>query len=138
MTPEQSHQRAQIMLKHGQEGWIIQFRYKGGLAWSLGLDPTWKWEVYDFRAVRIDKTPKRTPLPIEYYKRGMEVKTDIDGMGIILFVNVGADQIWCGWSHSASYVVLERIVAWRWPHETEWKPAYTEVVEEKVVECLEV
>jgi len=135
MTPQQSHARAQIMLKHGEPGWRIESRLRNvDNPWVPTSDPCWKWEVWDYRAVRIEKTPKRTPLPIEHYKRGMEVR--IHGCCLDFLVsrsevmNLVLENGWVGEACT--------VTRWRWPNETEWHPAYTETVEEREVEKLEV
>jgi len=140
LTPQQSHQRADIMLKHGQEGWVIyrRLRYAGDGVRRLDECPLWDWVHEDYRAVRIEKTHVRTPLPIEHFKRGMELQLASGAFILVLRDGSAEWPLLCAWGASVGGVELSKVSHWRWPHETEWHPAYTETTEEKWVERLEV
>jgi len=130
------------MLKHGEPGWRIEFKPScSAKQWAEASDPMWFWGDYNYRAVRIEKTIVRTPLPIEHYKRGMEVKiSDICGTSIT--VGTKSETGWIvvifRYDSPISYYAPSRIEKWRWPNESEWHPAFTETTEEREVERLEV
>jgi len=127
------------MLKHGQEGWRIESRLRNvDNPWVSTSDPCWKWEVWDYRAVRIEKTTIRTPLPIEHYQRGMELQLASGAFILVLRDGSAEWPLLCAWGASVGGVDLGKITHWRWPNETEWHPAYAETTEEKDVERLEV
>lgn len=137
MTPLQRKQLANILLKEGEEGWSIQRQ-------RLGTNQPWETipdcHVIDccafrYRAVRIKRTPIRTPLPIERYKRGMEIA---NGPCICLVAeNSGSNTVRVLYpDETLEDLLISVITLWRWPNETEWKPAFTETVEESVVETL--
>lgn len=135
MTPAQSKQAAAIMQKHGVDGWRIENHHGSEIGpWKPVADPWWNWIYQVYRAVRIERTPTRTPLPIEHYKRGMEVKSQI-GLGEVERLVVGLIN-GCIILETADLTHAKMVSHWRWPNETEWHPAYTETVEERVVETL--
>jgi len=140
MTPQQSHARAAIMLKHGQEGWMIEYRcrYSKAPPWAELKDPGWNWHATDHRAVRIEKNTIRTPLPIEHYRRGMELQLASGAFILVLRDGSAEWPLLCAWGASVGGVELSKVSHWRWPHETEWHPAYTETTKEREVERLEV
>ena len=91
----------------------------------------------EYCAVRIEKTTIRTPLPIEHYRRGMEVRTsELEGIVAVAtpcqFLSVLSLKL------AIRPVESVCVTHWRWPNESEWKPAFTETVEEREVERLEV
>ena len=123
------------MFKHGEPGWRIEFKPScSAKQWAEASDLMWFWGDYNYRAVRIEKVVTRTPLPIEHYRRGMEVR--IQGCCLDFLVsrteamNLILENGWVG--------DICNITHWRWPNESEWYPAYTETVQEKEVERLEV
>lgn len=126
------------MLKHGQDGWIHRRRLREGGLWHLDESPSWDWVGYVYCAVRIEKITTSTPLPIEHYRRGMEVRTHSGMSALVLHDGPESGQIRCAWSASVGYIEPCKITQWRWPIETEWHPAYTETFEEREVERLEV
>lgn len=126
MTPLQRKQLAQILLKEGEDGWRVEHTDFNVIdAWRPILSNHFvdgsKWR---YRAIHIERLPKRTPLPIEHYRRGMEVLIDSDTSAWLVL--------------RADFVKVSKITNWRWPNETEWHPAFTETVEEREVERLEV
>lgn len=138
MTPTQRRQLANILLKEGEEGWRVEVtpNMEGREFWELMKPDHYIRAIgFKYRAVRIERTPTRTPLPIEHYRRGMEVATDR-----LEYVVLGHESYTALTVHSRSESInilrCERIEKWRWPNETEWKPAFTETVEEKIVETL--
>lgn len=149
MIPKQSHARAQIMLKHGEPGWIHRRRLNDPTRnsnsqqpWKACDQPLWDWALNEYCAVRIEKTTIRTPLPIEHYRRGMEVM--IDGKQETCLVlarnqfSVFAVRTIGIRMNVGDWEPFTRIHRWRWPNETEWHPAFTETTEEREVEKLEV
>ena len=139
MTPQQSHRRAEIMFKHGHDGWRIYSKLLGVRnAWVETSDPCWRWDLWEYCAVRIEKTIVRTPLPIEHYRTGMLVRVGVEPgqCGVVFCVfNKTVEWVTTTGSHISSR--FGDITHWRWPNETEWHPAYTETVEEREVERLE-
>lgn len=139
MTPAQSKQAAAIMQKHGEEGWRIEYKHRGDptLHWgSVAESLMWNWYAANHRAVRIERVPTRTPLPIEHYKRGMEVQ--FEGAYDYIILGDNGDNLKVilariGGTWPADYRGIKK---WRWPNETEWHPSYTETVEEREVETL--
>ena len=139
MTPQQSHRRAEIMLKHGLPGWRIKNkRLDATIPWFYTSDPVWRWDLCDYVAVRVEKTTIRTPLPIEHYKRGMEVKLHNLQEGLVLANTPQTIAVWDANLAIGARYNPSSVTEWRWPNESEWKPAFTETVEEKEVERLEV
>ena len=135
MTPTQRKQLAQIPLKECEENWRVECKHYHSPLWvQPASDHTVDCSLYKYRAVRIELIPIRTPLPIEHYRRGMEVALRI-GLAAIDRLVVGVDH---GGIilETAELTDVKRVSKWRWPNETEWKPAYTETVEEKIVETL--
>jgi len=132
------------MFKHGEPGWRIEYRckYPKAPSWAELRDPEWNWCVADHRAVRIEKVVTRTPLPIEHYRRGMEVLYGIDSnVWLVLGSTPNKDCIGavCGMNPQTQRTFQKQdITHWRWPNEAKWKPAYTEATEEREVERLEV
>ena len=138
MTPTQRRQLAQILLKEGEEGWRVENADLNGRhrnRWDVMREnhavDTIGWR---YRAVRIERTPTRTPLPIEHYRRGMEVKSQI-GLAEVERLVVGVTH-GCIILETSDLTDAKELSHWRWPNETEWKPAFTETVEEKIVETL--
>ena len=106
--------------------------------WQRCDNPAWNWVSCEYCAVRIDKVVTRTPLPVEHYKRGMEVKLRNIQEGLVL---ANTHQTIAVWDVNLALGVrfnLSSVTHWRWPNESEWKPAFTETTEEKEVERLEV
>jgi hypothetical protein len=143
MTPTQRKQLANILLKEGEDGWRVYLKHiVNPMEWfAMPSDHTINRFKYTYRAVRIERIPTRTPLPIEHYKRGMEVLV-FEHSGAFLVIEIRHET---GWVVavlknliSPSYYAPSRIIKWRWPNESEWKPAYTETIEEREVERLEV
>ena len=140
MTPTQSKQAAAIMQKHGEEGWRIEYKHRGDptLHWgSVAESLMWNWYAANHRAVRTERTPTRTPLPIEHYRRGMEVKNECEVVALVVDLRLDG-SIEIAWKGQSSSVIRKtnHFTAWRWPNETEWQPAFTETVEEREVETL--
>lgn len=142
MTPLQRKQLAQILLKEGEEDWRVENADLNGRHRD-------KWDVvrenhavdtigWRYRAVRIERVPTRTPLPIEHYKRGMEVLIDRDtNVWLVLRVaNNGKHVKLLLGDDYTCHIKAANVTSWRWPNETEWHPAFTETVEEKIVETL--
>lgn len=138
MTPTQRKQLAQILLKEGEEGWRIECKRKeGDFDWRyIGPNHQVDCMVFIYRAVRIERTPTRTPFPIEHYRRGMEVKSHV-GLAEVERLVVGLIN-GCIILETADLTHVKMVSHWRWPNETEWKPAYTETIKEKIVETLVV
>lgn len=132
MTPLQRKQLVQILLKEGEEGWRIECKRKeGDFDWRyIGPNHQVDCMVFIYRAVRIERVPTRTPLPIEHYKWGMVVKHR-GSEWLVLGVDTFNLLLQYG-----KFVYPDAITEWRWPNETEWRPAFTETVEEKIVETL--
>lgn len=141
MTPKQRKQLAQILLKEGEDGWRVE-RQCPNLWRENDSDHTIDCNLWRYRAIRTERVTTRTPLPIEHYKAGMLVKLNsgvqavvLRRMGVTVFMWESEHQTGYGSTH---YTELRDIAHWRWPNETEWKPAFTETVEERVVQTLTV
>ena len=65
-TPEQTQQMIQIMSKHGQTGWLIEFYDPVSENWKHTNKPSWNWGDVIYRAVGPRKRIK--------LKTGMEIK----------------------------------------------------------------
>lgn len=141
MTPKQRKQLAAILLKEGDDGWRIERKHiRNGEPW-LNIDSEHLIDCYQFqyRAVRIERIPTRTPLPIEHYKRGMEVRLAAILTPYLVLGQLSPAILTCSRidTSSVGLPVLD-VAQWRWPNETEWHPAYTETIEEREVDRLEV
>lgn len=139
MTPTQRKQLANILLKEGEEGWRVE-RESNKVWREAESDHAIDCYLFRYRAVRIERVPTRTPLPIEHYKCG-SVVTIAGQSDAFLVIGIRPETGWIvvlpenQLSQSYHYSP-SRISKWRWPNETEWKPAFTETVEERVVETL--
>lgn len=137
MTPTQRRQLANILLKEGEENWRVERRHVDGWQWGIpGSDHDVDHYQFRYRAVRIERTPTRTPLPIEHYKTGMMVKLNCGNQCLIIADGGPSRRVWDLYATEPTHYPNTAFSAWRWPNETEWKPAYTETVEERVVQTL--
>ena len=126
------------MLKHGQDGWEIKYRDRPSMQYLRTDRPAWNWNRCEYIAIRVEKTTIRTPLPTEHYKRGMEVKLQNLQEGLALDITHLTLAVWDANLALGVRYNPSSVTHWRWPNESEWKPAYTETTEEKEVERLEV
>lgn len=139
MTPKQRKQLAAILLKEGEDGWRVEIKHTvEPFGWfDMHLDHIVDLLRFRYRAIRTERVTTRTPLPVEHYKRGMEVATDrleYIALGYYTHTQIKVHSL----LQSLESLSIESITKWRWPNETEWKPAYTETVEEREVEVLTV
>ena len=115
MTPNQTKRAIEIMQKHGQEGWKIEYKSHTDKTWSLAT-PDWIFHEYLYRAVG---PRKRVEL-----KRGMEVKNADGHTGLIIMVTSGAYPFISAWDDRiASANNGKGFTHYRWPNgDGEWLP----------------
>lgn len=115
MTPTQRNRAVEIMQKHGQYGWKIEYCTSDCIPWKFTSDPAWNWDKFTYRAVG---PRKRLEL-----KRGMEVLTHVNSVGITLGdqCSDGTVLVWIG--ANAHTRTNASFTHYRWPNgDGTWLP----------------
>ncbi len=143
MSPAQSKQAAAIMQKFGDDGWMIEAANVGGCPkWLPTTCPSWNWQDRLYRAVCTERLATQRHLPIEHYKRGMEIHFADANRLLIRDGAKGENELGQTIANlvfdGGGLIPVGCVKRWRWPHESKWHDAYTETIAARVVKTLVV
>ena len=107
-TPEQTKQLIQIMSKHGQTGWLIEFHDPAAESWKHTNKPSWNWGDVIYRAVG---PRKRVEL-----KYGMVVKNNSGGPYGLVTLEAAHGEVAVVEDGMLHYEEVKNFTHYRWPN----------------------